>query len=242
TELKRKIALTALPNDSQVRFDETSAGIVEERLRKLAWLTDVVVETTTKGVLISADYRRPIALVELPASHGAARYYLSEEKVVLDYVPMDTLPIVRITGIADLSIPAIGQVWRRDDVSAAIAILQKLNSMDHTIIRRGEPPLLSEIESIDVANLDGRRDGQSPHIVLHAKDGTQILWGARLGMSARYMEANDEEKLVMLYMFFEQPRASGGKPTIQGRVKYVELRIPRGSIPRPTIPRDDVSD
>jgi hypothetical protein len=53
------------------------------------------------------------------------------------------------------------------------------------------------------------------------------------------MEANDYEKLAVLYEFYLKPIATKQKPTLQGRqVKYVELRIPRNSIPRPTVPAE----
>ncbi len=237
-ELKRKIALAALPNRASLKLDENSAAVVEERLRSLAWLTNVVVETTARGILISADYRQPVVTVDMPQGQG--KYYLSGEMVVMDYLPMDGLPIVRLDGIENATPPAVGQTWRRDDISAAIDILDKLRRMDRDMVRRGDPPLLPEVESIDVTNLDGRRDAKSPHIILKTPDGTQILWGARLGMAARHMEANDEEKLVMLYGFFLQPKSNGAKPTLQGRVKYVELRIPRDSIPRPTVPPEAI--
>jgi hypothetical protein len=238
-ELKRKIALAALPNRASLKLDENSAAVVEERLRKVAWLTNVVVETSSKGVIISADYRQPVAIVAAPAAKDS-KYYLSRDMVVLDYVPMEGLAVVEIVGMSNTGYPVTGQTWRNEDVSAAIDILDKLRRMDRDMVRRGDPPLLPEIESIDVSNLDGRRDAKSPHIILKAPDGTQMLWGARLGMAARHMEANDEEKLVMLYEFFLQPKSAGNKPTLQGRVKYVELRIPRDSIPRPTVPPEAI--
>jgi len=238
-DLKRKIAVTALPDKASLKIDEKSAALVEERLRKLPWLTNVFVETTAKGILISVDYRQPVAVIETPSSKDGC-YYLSRDMVVLDYMPMEGLPIVEITGMTSLGYLSPGQTLKNEDISTAMDILDKLLGMDRDMVRRGDPPLMPEIKSIDVSNLDGRRDVKKPHIVLRAADGTEILWGAKLGVSARYMEANDHEKLAMLYEFFLQPASSGGKPTLQGRVKYVELRIPRDSIPRPTVPPEAI--
>ena len=89
--------------------------------------------------------------------------------------------------------------------------------------------LLEEIESIDVSNLDGRKSSspEKPHIILYAMDGTQIKWGARWDKFARYLEAPDREKLASLYKVYTQ------YGTIQGHYKFIELRIPQKSIPRP---------
>ena len=231
-ELKVRIARTAQPKGTTLALDENSAAIVTGRLKSLAWLTNVKVETNTKGVLIQAEYREPVAMIELRGT----KFYISKDMVILDYLPMDTLPIVQLTGMETSAGPIVGQEWRRDDAVAAMEILDKLRGMDGDIRRQGDAPLLREIKSIDVSNFDGRRDAKKAHIVLKAADGTEILWGAKLGMAARHMEANDHEKLAMLYEFYLQPKVAGNKPTLQGRVKYVELRIPRDSIPRPTVP------
>jgi len=90
-----------------------------------------------------------------------------------------------------------------------------------------EAPLLNEIASIDVSNFGGRKSSRRPHIVLYAKDGTQVFWGAAYGESARYLEASEREKIAMLYQFYKD------HSTIQGKVKYIELRHPQEGIPRP---------
>jgi hypothetical protein len=242
-DLKLKIRYTAIPKGTSLNLDEKSADIVASRLSTLVWMSNVRVETTIKGILISADYREPVALIEIPASRGTEKYYLSPDMIVLDYLPMSGLPIVTITGIAAATPPVVGQKWDREDAAAAVSILDKLRGMDRDVVHRGYPPLLPEIKSIDVANLDGRRDPKLPHIVLKAADDTQIVWGARLGDASRYMEANDYEKLAVLYEFYLKPAATKQKPTLQGRqVKYIELRIPRNSIPRPTVPVDSIQN
>ena len=67
-----------------------------------------------------------------------------------------------------------------------------------------EKPLLAEIQTIDVSNFNGRRNASQPHIVLYAKDGTEIKWGARIGQWHKNLEAKDEEKLAMLYNTFKE--------------------------------------
>jgi hypothetical protein len=46
----------------------------------------------------------------------------------------------------------------------------------------------------------------------------------------RYVEASEKEKVAMLYEFYKD------HSTIQGIVKYIELRNPQEAIPRPTAP------
>jgi hypothetical protein len=238
-DLKIEIRKTAMPDGIAPNLDEKSATIVAQRLSVLAWLADVKVETTPKGILISAEYREPVAMVEMPASTGLTKYYLTRDMIVLDYLPMARLPIVQITGVQASVPPTVGQKWDREDAAAAVEIIDKLRSMDRNIVKQGDPPLLPEIKSIDVTNFDGRRDVKNAHIVLKATDGKEILWGAKLGVASRYMEANDYEKLTMLYEFYLEPKKSKAKPTLLGRdTKYVELRIPRDTIPRPTVPPD----
>jgi hypothetical protein len=238
-DLKLVIRRTVMPGGVPPNLDERAAGVVAERLNTLAWLADVKVETAANGIFISARYRKPLAIVEVPSYHGQTKYYLSKDMMVLDYVPLETLHIVKLTGVAASAPPDVGHRWDREDAAAAVDILAKLEEMDRVIAQQGHPPLLAEIKSIDVSNFEGRRDAKAAHIVLTASDGTQILWGARLGMSSRYMEANDYEKVAMLYEFFLKPRENRMRPTLLGRnVSYVELRIPRDTIPRPTVPPD----
>jgi hypothetical protein len=145
--------------------------------------------------------------------------------VVLDFLPIDTLAIVRIKGFSAQP-PKMGQKWSADDVDAAVTLLTALERMDE--ISTPETPLLNEIANIDVGNFGGRRSSRKPHIVLYAKDGTQVFWGAAYGESARYLEASEKEKIAMLYEFYKQ------HGTIQGIVKYIELRNPQKAVPRPT--------
>jgi hypothetical protein len=87
-----------------------------------------------------------------------------------------------------------------------------------------EKPLLYEIDSIDVSNFNGRQNSSFPHIVLYAKDDTEIIWGAEIGAWQRYLEATDEEKLAKLYSHYEE------YGSLLNNVKYINLRDPQDSI------------
>jgi hypothetical protein len=210
---------------SEFRLDENTASAVAQNLQSTVWLYDVKVRTTSSSVEVSAKYRRPVGLIK----RSRTTYYIDCDAVVLQYLPIEDLTIVEIKGFSVRSIPPAGDTMADDDIAAAIKLLAVLKTMDQ--ISTPLAPLLGEIASIDVSNLDGRRNRRKAHIVLYAKDGTQVNWGAAYGRSARYVEASEKEKVAMLYEFYTQ------HGTIQGKVKYIELRNPpQEAIPKPTAP------
>ncbi len=210
---------------SEFRLDESTARTVKENLQSTTWLYDVKVRTSSNSVRVSAKYRRPVGLIK----QSRATYYIDSDAVVLQYLPIEDLAIIEIKGFSARSIPPAGDTMADDDIAAAIKLLVVLETMDQ--ISTPLAPLLGEIANIDVSNLDARRNRHKPHIVLYAKDGTQVNWGAAYGRSARYLEASEKEKVAMLYEFYTQ------HGTIQGKVKYIELRNPQETIPRPTPPQ-----
>lgn len=202
-------------------LDETTARTVADNLQSLPWLYDVKAQTTNNSVQVTAKYRRPVALIR----RQRTTYYIDCDAVVLQYLPIEDLTIVEIKGFSARSIPPAGDTMAGDDIAAAIKLLAVLEFMDE--ISTPLAPLLGEIASIDVSNFGGRKSSRKPHIVLYAKDGTQVFWGAAYGESARYLEATEKEKVAMLYEFYTQ------HGTIQGIVKYIELRNPQKAVPRP---------
>jgi len=199
-ELERKIADAAKKGEHNFVLNETTARIIGENLRPLAWLDNVQVSVGGKAIVVKADYRKPVAMV---ASHDAS-YYLDAQAVVLDYVPLSKLTIVEITGVPayNLSSRSVGEKWQSDDVAAGLEIIQLLDKMDRQV--EPDKPLLAEIKSIDMSNFNGRRSVAQPHIVFYAKDGTEIRWGARIGQWHKNLEAKDEEKLALLYNTYKE--------------------------------------
>ncbi len=220
SELKAKICDAA--GGTTFGLDEGTAQIVAENLASVAWLNEVKVQTTHKHLLIEAKWRKPLALVK----SGSQSFYVDAEMVVLDFVPTLNLPIVRIEGLsAATRMPPPGEVWRSDDLTAAVTILTKLDKMDKSVTPG--KPLLYEIDRIDVSNFTGRRNSRLPHIVLYAKDDTEIIWGAEFGTWQRYLEATDEEKLAKLYAYYKE------YGSLLGGVKYINLRDPQDNISQP---------
>ena len=220
-ELKAKIRAAA--GGKTFRLDEEAAQMVAENLASVAWLSDVKVETTNKSVRVEVALRKPVALVKL----GLRKFYVDAELVVLDFVPMPNLPIVKVKGLSIIpKVPQPGEVWQRDDLAAAVAILARLDQRDR--LETPDKPLLYEIDSIDVSNFNGRQDSRAAHIILYAKkDNTEIIWGAELGTWQRYLEATDEEKLTNLYAYYKE------HGSLSGGVKYITLRYSQEHISLP---------
>jgi hypothetical protein len=218
SELKAKIRAAA--GGKTFRLDEEAAGMVAENLAFVAWLDNIKIQTTHKQVLVEARWRKPLAMVK----SGSQNFYVDDELVVLDFVPIPDLPIVRIEGLS-AKVPSPGEVWQSDDLDAAVTILAKLDQMDKSVTPG--KPLLYEIDRIDVSNFAGRKNSRLPHIVLYAKDNTEIIWGAEFGTWQRYLETTDEEKLAKLYTYYKE------YGSLSGGVKYINLRDPQDNVPQP---------
>lgn len=222
-QLKEKVHAAAQAAGVHLRLDEETALSVQRNLaRQVVWLDDVRVRTTHDCLRVEARWRRPVAVIQ----SGPVKFYVDGAQVVLDFVPIADLPIVEIKGTAPAAeAPPLGGVWECDDLSAAIAILNLLGQRDRTLTP--DKPLLCEIDRIDVSNYNGRKNDRRPHIVLYAKDDTEITWGAELGKWQRHLESTDEQKLAKLYGYYKE------YGTLTGGAKYINLRDPRDKIPLP---------
>ena len=217
-----KARIRAAASDETFTLDENAARLVAENLASVGWLDKVQVRTTHDRLLIKARWRRPLALVK----SGLSRCYVDADLVVLDYVPLAGLPIVKVKALAPTAeMPPAGQAWQQKDLAAAVAILDRLDRMDKLVAP--DNPLLYEINSIDVSNFDGRQDAQAAHIILYTKDNTEIIWGAEIGTWQRHLEATDQEKLAKLYGYYKE------YGSLLGGVKYINLRNPQETVPRP---------
>ena len=213
------------------------AKAIAENLELLPWLYNVQVMTKKDRIEVAADFRKPIAMLEM----GNRKYYLAATPVagsndvvvhVLNYIPIGKLPIVNIEGISAREIPLAGSQWNAEDVAAAVDLLVIFSRMDAR--STPEKPLLAELAAIDVTNYNARKYRSSssrPHIILYAHDGTEIYWGAAIGQSARYFEASETEKLGQLYSKYKEYGTLQCKSN--NKVKYLELRVPQKQIPRP---------
>jgi len=198
-ELEAEIVSNAVSGIYDIDSDAI-AQTVGENLAEVAWLDDVNIRLGTESIIVNAKYRKPIGLIRAVGR----KYYVDSDMVLLDYVPIENLAIVEITGVPSqvLTWRMIGTQWARDDLAAALELLKLIAEMDTELTNI--PPLLPEIKSIDVSNYNGRRSSRQSHIVFYANDGTEIRWGAEKGSWHKYLEARDEEKLTLLYNTYEQ--------------------------------------
>jgi len=218
-ELKTKILAEA--GYKNLELNEKAAQLVAESLASVGWLDKVKVQTTHESIIIKGQWRKPLALVK----SGLNKFYVDAELVVLDFVPMPNLPIVQIKGVSVTKTPAVGQVLESQDIAAAVTVLAALSQMDKSVTP--DRPLLEEIDSIDISNFNGRQNRHRPHIVLYAKDNTEIIWGAEFGTWQKHLEATDEEKLSKLYSYYKE------YGSLLGGAKYINLRDPQNNVPLP---------
>ena len=222
-QLKEKVLAAARGDGEDLRLDENAAGPVQQNIaREVVWLDEVTVQRTHDGFRIEGRWRRPVGLIK----SGLSRFYVDAEQVVLDFLAMPHLPIVKITGLPLITrTPPLGEVWGREDLASAIEIIKRLEQMDKLVTP--DKPLLYEIDRVDVSNFSGRVTSKLPHIVMYAKDNTQIIWGAEVGKWQRYLESTDEQKLAKLYGYYKE------YGTLSGGAKYINLRDPQDNIPLP---------
>ena len=222
-QLKEKVYTIATANGSNLGLDEDTALSVQRNIEELIpWLDEVKVRATHNILRVEARWRKPVALVK----SGLIKFYVDAEQVVLDFIPMPDLPIVEIKGLPPVTkIPPLGEAWQRDDLAAAIMILDRLDDMDKSLTP--DKPLLSEIERIDVSNFNGLHNSRQPHIILYTKDNTEIIWGAEVGKWQQHLESTDEQKLAKLYGYYKE------YGTLSGAAKFINLRDPRDNIPLP---------
>jgi hypothetical protein len=222
-QVKQQIYAAATAGGEDLKIDEDIAKSVQKNIETFtSWLDEVSVQTTSDAVRIEGNWRKPLALV----MQGPRKFYVGKELVVLDFVTIDALPIVEVTGILpDSQVPPAGKVWEKDDLAAAVEILERLNARDE--LETEGNSLLFEIDRIDVSNFNGRQNSGSAHIILYTTDDRLIIWGAEIGKTQRYLEATDEQKIARLFSYYKE------KGTLLGGVKYIDLKEPQQTIPLP---------
>jgi len=222
-QLKNKVYAAVTEKGVNPGLDEDTALSVQRNIEELVvWLDEVKVRTIHDRLRIEGRWRKPLALVK----SGLIKFYVDTEQIVLDFVPIPDLPIVEIKGLPQITkIPPLGEVWQRNDLAAAVTILDRLDQRDKSLT--SNKPLLYEIDRIDVSNFNGRQNSRHAHIILYSKDNTEITWGAEVGKWQRHLESTDQEKLAKLYGYYED------YGTLLGGARYINLRDPRDKIPLP---------
>ena len=216
-----KTRVVALAGGDRFPIQAETAQVVARNLETMSWLDDVEVEVTHDRVFVKARWRKPVALIE----RGPSKFYVDIDLVVLDFMPMAHLPIVEITGDRMGLPPSPGERFDRDDLAAAVKLIDLLSRVDADLDPKN--PLLEQIARIDVSNYKGHKNHGKPHVVIYSKDGTEILWGAEIGEWAKHLEATDEQKLAKLYGYYTR------FGSLSAGAKYINLHDPLDKVPQP---------
>ena len=205
------------------KLEEGVAEAVAGELAKLSWLDRIEVSVAAETIRVKAHWRRPLALVK----SGRVAFCVDRDLIALDVVDL-SIPIVTISGVRFNRKPASGSDVHKEDLAAAVELIDVLNSMD----RREVPdkPLLAEIDRLDIENFQGRKSSKKPHIILYVKDGTPIYWGAELHEWGKYLESSDKTKLGNLYAYYKYDYGS----SLVGRAKIIDLRYSPDEVSLPT--------
>jgi hypothetical protein len=115
-EIKNRIyaAATAEANNSS-NDDEKIAASAQRNIAALVpWLAEARVQTTNKSIVITGRWRKPLLLVTAEKN----KFFIDGDLVILDYTPINNLPVINITGLELSRIPPTpGQVWQGDDLA-----------------------------------------------------------------------------------------------------------------------------
>ncbi|MHC4288444.1 MAG: hypothetical protein ACYSO1_00700 [Planctomycetota bacterium] len=220
-------------------LNKASARDISQKLESVAWFKNFRVQTKPGCIEVEAIYRQPVGLIETRDE----KVYVGDDMVVMNYIPITTVPVIKIDG-ASSKPPESGRQWQAADAEAAVELLSWLYRMDlhfqqekmkidndtavPTTKKIPGKPLLDEIEGIDVSNFAARKSRSKPNIILRVKDGTIVRWGAAWGQANVYFEADEKKKLNRLYEYF----VDHGN-TLQGTARNIDLCWLEDEIPRP---------
>jgi hypothetical protein len=202
---------------SGIRCDDT---LLDEKLTEI-WAGNLALNPWVKRVMrvqkgysgqveVECELRQPIASVE---EAGDATYFIDAEGVVLPGATVHC-HVVKIAGIRG-EIPPPGQTITGADAAAGLEVLTKILQMDQQL--PASDRLWKELAELSVNNYEGRVSQRDSHLMIYTQKATEIRWGAAIGRSVPYHEADVKYKLATLYRTYQ-------KYGSLDRLLYVELR------------------
>ena len=227
-----RMELVGLVGGAEFELQEGVARQLGRDLERSPWLEQVRVQTQADRLLVSAQWRKPLARI---VGRGGD-YYVDADGVALKVLALPSLPIVAFKNVAPISGVPWGSVVPCDDVQAGLALIKALADMDRVMAQKARQAgkevqlsLLWELQTLDLANYNGRVDENKPHLIFQSKDGTAVVWGAELGAWGRHLEVQDDQKLARLYTYYhhDRPLQTGPPPAI------LRLYLPQGQMPQP---------
>jgi hypothetical protein len=171
---------------------------------------------------IDCDFRAPIALV-----HWKDYYWLVDGEAVKlpEQFTADQLPRIVLGPDRKLNIRIVegvtqppvesGQVWRGDDLGAALDLVKLLYGK----------PYAEELVKVDVSNYGGRIDSKEAQISLITRYETAIRWGRPINARDFFVEVSTAQKLKYLEEIYAQfHRVDGGR-------QWIDIRFDRITYP-----------
>lgn len=198
--IRVQVRETAAEHIAADPMDGKSLRQTAEVLRNDPWVKDVIQVARRSGgqVLISANYRQPVAVVQ-----GFDGYRLIDSQgVCLPGVypqpQVDAMGLVIVTGVSSAPPSVPGEIWPGVDVQAGLTLVKLL----------AHEPYMNKIHSFDV----GQRDERGRlRLVLHTADGT-VRWGLPPGQE-NAIEPEAQVKLGWLRQLAQRDAAlsTGGQ-------------------------------
>jgi hypothetical protein len=197
---KRILESVKIPSD-QEWLDESLVRQVADQINRSGWIVKLNrVEQGMDGIIrISADYRRPIAMVRI--KHESEECFVPVDRQGYRLPEMyrqvnDALGWIRILGV-DSSVPEAGEAFTGDDAVAGVRLATLLFDQEFS----------SRITGIDVTNFRGRRDRRDNHIKLRTREGATIAWGSALGEEIEEPSYQDKLRTIAAYFKKGSPQA-----------------------------------
>jgi hypothetical protein len=216
------------PKGTHSSFDPQVLKDTEAILRINPWIKQVKQVRRAYGqrpgdtIEIDCDFRAPIALV-----HWKDYYWLVDGDAVKlpEQFTADQLPRIVVGADRKLNIRIVegvtqppvesGQVWRGDDLAAALDLVKILYGK----------PFAEEIVRVNVSNFGGRIDSKEAQISLITRHETAIRWGRPVNAKDFFVEVSTSQKLKYLQEIYAQfHRVDGGR-------QWIDIRFDRITYP-----------
>jgi cell division septal protein FtsQ len=164
-DIRAQVRQAAIKHIDPDPMDGQSLRNAAAALRENPWVqrVDQVARRYGGRVLVSADYRRPVAVVQSRDGY----HLIDNQGVCLPGLYQENqakrLGLVQLTGVSSAPPAQAGEVWPGEDVQAGLALIRLL----------ADEPYLDNVLAFDVSHRDAR--GRL-RLVLKTHDGT-VRWG-----------------------------------------------------------------
>jgi hypothetical protein len=213
-DIKNSVNETMVCDIKTSLFDNTLIPKLREHYENNPWVREIkaIERRLPNDVKINLELRRPYVAI-LKTYKGADTYYLVDKNSVRlpgEYknVPAMPLSIPIVTGIRN-NPPVAGEIWKDKGLHSALDIVANLES------NKLLEPL--QLNYIDVANIDGKRNPRETEIVMFTKSKVRIEWG-RNPDTEKFGELAVSDKIKNIKLVLEVC------PELNG-IKYIKVQF-----------------